>query len=81
MSVMTVDQLTAQLLKLPAKDRAVVASRLLGSLDDEQEVLSVSEVEALWISEAKRRIDSYEKGETGGIPVDEIFRRHGQPPG
>ncbi len=58
-------------MKLSLEERAKLVSRLLLSLDEPSE----SEVERLWLLEAKRRLKEYQEGKVKGIPADEVFHR------
>ena len=49
---MTLEQLAVDLLGLSTRDRALLASKLLASLDD----VSVEDVEGLWAQEAQERL-------------------------
>jgi len=73
--LMTPDEVVAEALKLDRKARGKVASRLLRSLDDEQEKLSPEESEKLWLEEAVRRLEEWEQGKVKGIPSEEVFAR------
>ena len=64
------DQLTADAMKLPLRDRVQLARRLLSTLDDEVE----SGVEELWFAEADRRLEELRSGKVEGIDADEAFR-------
>jgi putative addiction module component (TIGR02574 family) len=64
---MLVEQLEAEILKLPREIRARLAERLISSLDDE------SENEQAWIEEAERRYRRYVDGETEAVPIDEFL--------
>jgi len=64
------DQLTADAMKLPLRDRVQLARRLLSTLDDEVE----SGVEELWFAEADRRLEELRRGKVEGIDADEAFR-------
>ncbi|MBF0386604.1 MAG: addiction module protein [Candidatus Omnitrophica bacterium] len=48
----------AQALKFPSKDRALLASHLLSSLDN----LTPDENEAIWLNESERRYKAYKTG-------------------
>jgi putative addiction module component (TIGR02574 family) len=72
---MTTDELVAEALKLDRKARGKLASRLLRSLDDEQEKLSPEQCEKLWLAEAERRLEEWEQGKVTGIPSEEVFAR------
>jgi putative addiction module component (TIGR02574 family) len=63
------DQLTADALKLPLRDRVQLAQRLVSTLDDEVE----SDAEALWFVEAERRLEELRSGKVEGIDSDEAF--------
>ncbi len=75
MLLMTAEEVVAEALKLDRKARGKVASRLLRSLDDEQEKLSPEECEKLWLEEAERRLEEWEQGKVTGIPSQEVFAR------
>ncbi len=72
---MTAEEIVAEALKLDRKARGKVASRLLRSLDDEQENLSPEECERLWLEEAERRLEEWEQGKVMGISGEEVFAR------
>ena len=54
---MSLKELEDQIMNLDLKDRALLAQRLLQSLDD----LSEREIESLWVEEAEHRLDEMEK--------------------
>ena len=54
--------------KLPAKDRAFLAERLLASLEE-------IDLEKEWTSEAIRRRDEVRAGKVKTIPAGEVYRR------
>ena len=64
------DQLTADAMKLPLRDRVQLAQRLVSTLDDEVE----SDTEALWFAEAERRLEELRSGKVQGIPAEDVFR-------
>ena len=66
---MSVDQLEAEILKLPGAIRARLAERLLSSLDDD------SEIEEAWVAEAERRYQRYLDGEEEVVSVDTVLAR------
>ena len=68
---MNLEQLEAEILKLSLKERAALAKRIVQSLDE----LSESEIEALWVEEAERRLDELEQGLATEIPAEEVLRR------
>jgi len=65
------EQLEAEIGKLNLKERAALAKRIVQSLDE----LSESEIEALWVEEAERRLDELEQGLVTEIPAEEVLRR------
>jgi len=66
-----VEQLAKETMALDIEDRAMLAGKLLLSLDEP----TPSEVERLWLDEAERRLEGYRAGRGQGIPADEVFRR------
>lgn len=50
--------LSKEALRLPARERALLADALLVSLDDE----ATKRIEAEWVAEAENRLDSYRNG-------------------
>lgn len=64
------DQLTADAMKLPLRDRLQLAQRLVSTLDDEVE----ADTEALWFAEAERRLEELRSGKVQGIDSDAAFR-------
>ena len=65
------DQLTADAMKLPLRDRVQLAQRLISTLDGEVE----ADTEALWFAEAERRLDELRSGKVQGIPAEDVFRK------
>ena len=64
------DQLTADAMKLPLRDRVQLAQRLVSTLDDEVEM----DTEALWFAEAQRRLEELRSGKVQGIDSEDAFR-------
>ena len=64
------DQLTADAMKLPLRDRVQLAQRLVSTIDDEVE----TDTEALWFAEAERRLEELRSGKVQGIPAEDVFR-------
>lgn len=64
------DQLTADAMKLPLRDRVQLAQRLVSTLDEEVE----SGTEELWFAEAERRLEELRSGKVEGIDADDAFR-------
>ena len=59
-------KLLADALKLPRKTRAMIAEKLLASLEDNDPLDTA-------IEEAECRWEAYKAGEIRGIPIVEIF--------
>lgn len=66
-----IEQLAKETMALDIEGRALLAGKLLLSLDEP----TPSEVERLWLDEAERRLEYYRAGRVQGIPADEVFRR------
>ena len=64
-------ELESKALKLPPKERARLAERLIASLDQETD----PDAEELWLQEAERRLDELESGSASGIPADQVFEK------
>jgi putative addiction module component (TIGR02574 family) len=64
------DQVAADAMKLPLRDRVRLAQQLVSTLDDQSE----TDVEELWLSEAQRRLDELHNGKVQGIDADDAFR-------
>ncbi|HEX5137692.1 MAG TPA: addiction module protein [Planctomycetota bacterium] len=58
-------------LKLPLRERARLAERLLSSLDEETD----ADVETEWVREAERRLDELKSGKAKGRSAAGVFRR------
>lgn len=65
------DEIVADAMKLPLRDRVRLAQRLVSSLDDRLE----AEVEALWAAEAERRLEELRTGRVNGIDAAGAFRK------
>ncbi len=63
-------ELEAEVLKLPVEARGQLAARLLDSLE-----LSDAEVHERWIHEAERRAEEMRSGRVRGEPVTEVLAR------
>ena len=68
---MTIEQLAEEALALPTEQRALLADRLVESLDAGE----VSRLDQLWAAEAKRRRDEVRQGRVQTIPGDEALAR------
>jgi putative addiction module component (TIGR02574 family) len=68
---MTVDQLAAEALSLSAESRALLADKLVESLNAD----GLSKIDRLWSDEAKRRRDEVRQGRVKTIPGEEGLAR------
>ncbi len=66
-----VERLAAEVLALPPTDRAELAHRLIGSLDEDEGL----DAGGAGHSEALRRLDEIDRGMVEPISSDELFRR------
>ena len=64
------DEIAADAMRLPLRDRVRLAQRLVCSLDDEIE----TGVEALWSAEAERRLEELRSGTVKGIDAGDAFK-------
>ena len=64
-----IEQIEHDLLKLPRQERAFLADRLLGSLDEEV----LNEIDAAWIAEAERRFEEYKTGKRQVVSAQNVF--------
>ncbi len=62
-------------LSLPAELRAIVADRLLESLEWSDRTV----VAAAWAEEAEHRLADYQAGKIVAIPAEEVFRSISRP--
>ncbi len=63
-------QLESKALKLPAKDRARLAKRLIASLDPEPE----EGAEEAWAREIERRVEELRTGKVRARPAEGVLR-------
>lgn len=68
---MRIDEIEAEIRKLPLADRAALAKRIVASLDE----LTAAEIEAMWTEEAERRLDDMEQGLVEELSAEEVLRR------
>ena len=66
---MTIEQLAEEALALPSRSRALLADRIVESLD----VAELSDLDQLWAAEAKRRRDEVRADGVKTIAGDEAF--------
>ncbi len=64
-------EIALELLGLPAKSRAVLAHKLIESLEEEDSPDTTNQ----WIEVAKRRAKELDGGTEPGIPAEEVFRQ------
>ncbi len=64
---MTIEQLEAEAMQLPAHHRARLAEALIASLDEE------AEIEQIWADEAERRGQELRAGALSGRPAPQVF--------
>jgi len=69
MSTMTVEQIANEALALPSEARALLADRLVESLDPSEDGL----LKKLWTNEALKRRDEVRSGLVKTIPADEAL--------
>ncbi|MEO7414225.1 MAG: addiction module protein [Opitutaceae bacterium] len=63
------EQIAEQALALPSEARALLADRLVESLDPAED----GQVRRLWAAEAIRRRDEVRSGSVKPVPTDEVF--------
>lgn len=66
---MTVEQIADEALALPSEARALLADRLVESLDPAED----GYIRQLWMREAKRRVDQARRGEVQTVPAEAAF--------
>jgi putative addiction module component (TIGR02574 family) len=66
---MKIERIAEEALALPSEARALLADRLVESLDPEED----GYVHQLWIAEARRRRDDVRSGRVKTIPGDEAL--------
>lgn len=64
-------KIVEQALKMPARERAEIAQRLLESLDSQTDI----NVESAWQSEVEKRISELDSGKVSCIPWEEVRER------
>ncbi len=68
--IRSTEEVISEALSLPPDTRALLADRLLTSLESPQR----EEIDKLWAEEAERRIRQIETGEVKPIPGEEVFK-------
>ncbi len=64
-------ELASKALRLPRRERARLAQRLISSLDPDVD----ADVEKLWLQEAERRLRELKSGKVAGIPAEKVIRK------
>ncbi len=67
----TARELESKALKLPRRDRARLAQRLISSLEQEAD----ADAEKLWLEEAERRLDEFKSGKVAGIAAAKVIKK------
>jgi putative addiction module component (TIGR02574 family) len=65
------DQIFAEVMALPPKNRVDLAERILSSID----LSTQQENDMIWAQEAESRINAFEKGKIKTISTDEVFKK------
>ena len=68
---MTVEEIAEEALSLPSEARALLADRLVESLDPAED----TQMRELWAAEALRRRDDVRSGRVQSIPSEEALAR------
>lgn len=68
---MTVEQIAEEALALPSESRALLADKLVESLD----TAALSPSDKTWLAAAKRRRDEVRSGKTQTVPGDEALAK------
>jgi len=75
----TFEELEAQAMQLPERDRLKLAASLLKSCpppsDSEYDDEDPEEVEAAWNAEIQRRAEEIRSGAVQGVPLEEVMKR------
>jgi putative addiction module component (TIGR02574 family) len=66
---LTLDQITEEAIELPAASRALLADKLVGSLEAEEP----DEIQRLWAAEAIRRRDEIRAGKVQPVPGEQVL--------
>ena len=64
-------ELESEAMKLPRRQRARLAQRLISSLDQEGD----ADAERLWLAEAERRLADLKSGKVAGIPAERVLKK------
>jgi putative addiction module component (TIGR02574 family) len=67
----TLLEIEREAVRLPQKDREVLAERLIRSLKR----APLTQVEEAWVKEAERRFSAWRRGERAGVSRDRAFKQ------
>lgn len=65
-----INKIEREALQLTSRERAILAERLLHSLDEAED----ADAERAWIEEAERRYKEFKKDATTARPIDGVLR-------
>ena len=65
----SIEQLTEEILSLPSASRAILADKLVESLEFDTD----STIQSIWVTEAKKRRDEVRDGSVQAIPGDQAL--------
>ena len=68
---MTIEHLTDEVMSLPSEARALLADRLVESLDPAEDGVT----HRLWVAEARRRQSELESGAVRSVAAEEVMTR------
>jgi putative addiction module component (TIGR02574 family) len=68
---MTIEHLTDEVMSLPSEARALLADRLVESLDPAEDGV----IHRLWVTEVRRRQSELESGAVSGISAEDVMAR------
>jgi putative addiction module component (TIGR02574 family) len=66
------EKVEAEALELPPRERALLARRLIASLDRQDDS---PDVELAWEEEIHRRVEEHRSGAVQAVPASEVFAR------
>jgi len=66
---MTIEHLTEEVMSLPSEARALLADRLVESLDPAEDGV----IHRLWVTEVRRRQSEVESGAVRGIAAEDVM--------
>lgn len=69
--MLSIEQLTQEVLSLPRASRVLLAEKLVESLEFDLD----PEIQAVWNAEAKKRLDEIRSGAVQGMPGEDALAR------